>query len=637
MPEYLRNKIQKIKEDCEIWVFEKSHEMTYNTVRKRIEKTIGQDRIITWGSLPYVNLKEKLTEISPDIVHFEEPCEQFISKDLLDWIFRENRPYKIFETFHDSSIRPEEKIYLPDKFIVVSPWQIYLIENLGVPVEVIEHELETKPPRNRESAIKRLGLDPNKKHVVQIGIFTPRKNQAETINLARILPDVEFHLVGTLAENFKSYWDPLVSSITPNCRIWGERDDVENFYEACDVCIVPSLALFNDKETSPLVIKEAINWNIPLLMRNLSVYVDMFQESEKIKFMSNNIEETADILVNMLGSSDIKKKEPDLFKFEFSPDENKITLYYIGNKVIKDYIGTVKDIDSNTCIHSFPVNLDPGWALWIVPIPKPYFDFSENKNFTGFSIEIYENRQDVNPICVQNIELEKRIRKKRILSHPSLNFEPIFVNYTQFFVDGIYNNFFAGHRIRSVIDVGANVGLFTEWILDRFGSDTLVLGVEPNSAAAKAFNAMHEGKSNVKFSDVAVSDTSGDEIEMMVNPQNTLISSIEGAGDGYTERQIVKTKKLVDLMKDYELEEVDLLKVDVEGAEYQIFSCISSEEIRKRFKHLLIEFHNNQGRAPELIEKIRSAGYLVDLRDEDTRYSTNENNDGGNIFATRID
>jgi hypothetical protein len=31
------------------------------------------------------------------------------------------------------------------------------------------------------------------------------------------------------------------------------------------------------------------------------------------------------------------------------------------------------------------------------------------------------------------------------------------------------------------------------------------------------------------------------------------------------------------------------------------------------------------------------AGFEVDLRDDDTRYSVDENNDRGTIFATRID
>ncbi len=636
MPEYLKNKIEKIKDDAEIWVFEKHHESAYNTIRKRIESLIGSDRIITWGEKPQELLVNRILEISPDVIHFEEPSEEFVNDFHLGLLYSEGRNYKIFETLHDSSYNSNCKIYIPDKFIMVSPWQVKILQDLGAPVEVIEHELPKGRIRDYERSRRILGLDSNKKHVVQIGIFTPRKNQSETIRIARSFPDVQFHFIGTLADNYKWYWEPLQRTLPPNCKFWGERDDVDLFYQAADLIIFPSVALFNDKETSPLVIKEALSWNSPLFLRNLPVYVDMYQESENVKFMKDSIEKNLEIMKEIL-SEEIKPNVERLFTASFDSNSNKIQIDYIGDSYIgKTYI-SIKDIDSNSCIYGFDCNVESkgnGW--WCVPIPKEYFDFGNDKNFTGFRIEFYKTKVG-KPYNTVDIRLKKPINKKVLRENPYINFDPVFVNYTQFFVDGIYNGFFAGERINSAIDIGANVGLFTEWVLDRFGSDTFVLGVEPNSTAAKAFHFMHSGRSNVKLSEYAVSDKSLEILEMKVNPENTLISSLEGTGNGYSEIQEVETITLLDLMKKYDLEEVDLLKVDVEGAEYQIFDVLTPEDIRKRFKHLLIEFHNNNGRAKSLIDKIRKAGFSVDLRDDDTRYSTDENNDRGTIFATRID
>jgi hypothetical protein len=101
MPEYLKNKIDKIKDEAEVWVFEKRHEVSYNTIRKRIESILGADRIITWGEKPEDILIKAIKEMKPDIIHFEEPCEQFLSHHLLDIIFSDDREYKIFETMHD--------------------------------------------------------------------------------------------------------------------------------------------------------------------------------------------------------------------------------------------------------------------------------------------------------------------------------------------------------------------------------------------------------------------------------------------------------------------------------------------------------------------------------------------------------
>lgn len=630
MPEYLNNKIQKIKDSCDIWIFEKSHEKSYNTIRKRIESSIGGNKIITWG-IQKKKLLDCIRALKPDVIHFEEPCEHFVQDDILEEIFSDDRSYRILETFHDSSIQPEEKRFLPDKFIVVSPWQVKLLQSLKVPMEVIEHKLEQKEARNQEVAKKKLGLDPDKKHVVQIGIFTPRKNQSETINIARLIPDVSFHFIGTLADNFKWYWEPLLRDLPGNCKVWGEREDVNTFYEAADLIIFPSIEGFNDKETSPLVLKEAVSWKAPLLMKNTPVYCDMYQESDLIHFMGGSIIYNSNKILQILGNMETVNNK---FVAKFESEENKIVITSLFDG-LEEFQVSIKDKDSNTCIYSFDLKSEySGSVWWTIPIPKPYFDFQEDKNFSGFLLEFYKKSTgELEESLIVDLG-KKSIMKKKIISAGPINFDPIFVNYTQFFIDGIYNQFFAGSRINSAIDIGANVGLFTEWILDRFGSDTKVISVEPNSKACDSFKFMHSGKGNVILEKLAVTSKDSDTIRLLVNPENTLISSVEGTGDGYSEYEDVETISLLGLLSKHDLEEVDLLKVDVEGAEYDIFSVVTEQDLR-RFKHLLIEFHNNRGRASKLIDKIISAGFDVDLRDDDTRYAVDQNNDRGTIFATR--
>lgn len=630
MPEYLKNKIEKIKDSCEIWVFEKSHERTYNTIRKRIESLIGPERIITLGAKKKI-LLESIRSIGPDVIHFEEPCEHFLSDDILEEIFYSERKYRILETFHDSSMQPEEKKFLPDKFIVVSPWQVKLLQKLKIPMEVIEHQLEKREFRNSDAAKNKLGLDTGHKHVVQIGIFTPRKNQSETINIARLTPQIQYHFIGTLADNFKWYWEPLLRDLPPNCKIWGERDDVDLFYEAADLIIFPSIERFNDKETSPLVLKEAISWKTPLLMKNTDVYSDMYQESDTVHFMGDSINYNSRKILQILGEMETGGQK---FSARFEADENKLIVGLMENE-IGDVTVSIKDRDSNTCIFSFSLDAQyAGSEWWCIPIPKPYFDFMGDRNFSGFLVEFYKSLNE-DPIESLIVDLDKKpIMKKMINSGGPINFDPIFVNYTQFFVDGIYNQFFAGTRVTTAIDIGANVGLFTEWVLDRFGSDTKVISVEPNSKACESFSYMHSGKENVILEKLAVTSTDNDVIKLLVNPENTLISSVEGTGDGYSDSEEIGTISLLSLLEKHGLSEVDLLKVDVEGAEYDIFSVVSPEDLR-RFKHMLIEFHNNRGRASDLISKIISAGFDVDLRDDDTRYQVDQNNDRGTIFATR--
>ena len=628
MPEYLKNKIDKIKDEAEVWVFEKRHEFSYNTIRKRIESILGSERIITWGDKPEDILIKSIKEMKPDIIHFEEPCEQFLSHHLLDIIFSDNREYKIFETMHDSSVSPNEKIYLPDKFIVVSPWQVNLLRDLNVPIEVVEHEITGKPTRDYLESRKKLGLDPSKKHIIQIGIFTPRKNQRETADLARILPDIEFHFIGTLADNFKWYWEPIINNLPSNCKIWGERDDVDLFYQAADLVIFPSIPLFNDKETSPLVIKEAISWKSPLLLRNLSVYVDMYQESSTLKFFrSDDKSEIANQIKEIL---EFKKELNmnhinEMFIHRFSPLDNKINIAYIGdNKNVEEIECDVyvKDVDSGANIFHCNIRFNLGGSYWVIPVPIHIYDFQNNPNFGGFLIEYKHNNEIISESVIRFRNVTKKICRLDTK-------DPIFRNYEEFFTDRIYGIMTDSILEKKVaIDVGANVGLFTEYCLDA-GFEK-VYSIEPNPLAANEFRKMHSDNSNVIFEEIALTGD-GNEVNLSVDPGNTLVSSVAKTISDNT--VVVKSETLDSLIE--RVGDVDLLKIDIEGAEYDLLAKTNNESLGKA-KNIILEFHdNNDGRVNMLIEKLTSSNFEVKLYDELIKNEVDNNSDHGVILAKR--
>ena len=73
------------------------------------------------------------------------------------------------------------------------------------------------------------------------------------------------------APNFKDYWEPLMKDLPDNVTVWGERSDIEDFLKAADIF------MFNSTwECNPLVIREAINYAVPIVARNLPQYEGMF-------------------------------------------------------------------------------------------------------------------------------------------------------------------------------------------------------------------------------------------------------------------------------------------------------------------------------------------------------------------------
>jgi FkbM family methyltransferase len=643
MPEYLRKKVELLKDEHDIWVLELQTEHAYRIIRDKIESLIGERLIAIDRN--FDRMLQLIQVIEPDVIHFEELSDYHVPESILDKIYVSDRKYKIFETFHDSSIESFEKKFIPDKMIVVSHWQLKMMKELGVPIEVINHEIEAGE-RNREGLIK-LGLDPNKKHVMQVGLFSRRKNQSETFELARLMPNIQFHFLGGLTDNYSDYWKPIIENKPDNCIIWNERSDVYSFYQCFDAVIFPSRGQYGDRETNPLVIRESIAWKIPLLLRDLPVYMGMYKQTDKVKFMSDNIYENVKLLNQLLQINENNKKQEikqmqeldahffkkKLFNISFDSSDNKITFDYLESVPMR-FMVCVRDIDTEVPIYSFDAHFSQGIRIWCIPIPKPHYDFQVNPNFGGFLFDFYDFNQQDKKLYSQAIRLKSTAFKKSKFRVES--FDPLFVNYEQFFTDKIYESFFSENNLVNkldvVIDVGANVGLFTEYCLQKGASK--VYSVEINDKAIKTFKQIHGSKENVKLITKGLSDKSG-EIEVYLDPENSLVSSvIQTHAPGLSISKKVQTMSFKELLDSENIQHINLLKIDVEGAEYDIFKGIDLE-ILSKIDFIIMEFHDNFGDIlrDEILNKLEAAGFEYTMWQDDCKGEAYEYEERGTIFA----
>ena len=286
-PQYLLKKIETFGEVLEIHVIE--HDFlspVYVVQRNAIISIVGNDRFHSLGE-DKTEILGILERIDPDIVHFEEIPESFVSNNIIDSIYSNpDRRYFITETTHSSHSDPSHKNFLPDKFIFCSKFSQQKFEVLNVPSEVWEYPTEDNRERgSRNDTLAELGLDPNRVHVLNVGLFTPGKNQGELFDIARKFENfrVTFHFVGNQAQNFEHYWGPIMENKPNNCEVWGEREDVDKFMRACDIFYFSSLL-----ELNPIVVKEAISWKMPVLMRNLETYMGSYDDHHMITFLKKN-------------------------------------------------------------------------------------------------------------------------------------------------------------------------------------------------------------------------------------------------------------------------------------------------------------------------------------------------------------
>ena len=117
---------------------------------------------------------------------------------------------------------------------------------------------------------------------------------------------VKFHFIGNQAGNFEDYWKPIMKNVPKNVQLWGERDDVFDFYDACDLFLFTSRGFRYDKELNPLVIKEALEHQIPQFIFPLDVYNRKYDiESDTIRYLFGDLKVDAGLVRNFLFPRDM--------------------------------------------------------------------------------------------------------------------------------------------------------------------------------------------------------------------------------------------------------------------------------------------------------------------------------------------
>jgi FkbM family methyltransferase len=319
------------------------------------------------------------------------------------------------------------------------------------------------------------------------------------------------------------------------------------------------------------------------------------------------------------------------FEFWYNPSEFK---FYVKNNG-EDYFGDIRIFDyySDVCLY-YEKNFrhDSGITMWISPPMFTYIPLAKN----GYYLELYKNGITIRKnIMISDFNYKDPLHKKfRTIKFKESKFNE-YIEFDDLMEYSVLN--IDTDSIKTFVDIGANYG-FSSVPFIRNGVKTYMIEGDVNNA--QILNEMYGNSNSIKIIDKVISDIDG-EIDLYIDDVYSTISSIfEIDANGKSDNKNKITVPSITpntLIENYiEEDSIDLMKVDIEGAEYKLFESITDSNLKKVSK-LMIEFHINYNyEVLQILKKLTKNGFyykLYNLPLDRTDYVIEQNR--GFIYAWR--
>jgi len=157
-----------------------------------------------------------------------------------------------------------------------------------------------------------------------------------------------------------------------------------------------------------------------------------------------------------------------------------------------------------------------------------------------------------------------------------------------------------------ILDCGANVGLASLYFRHRYPRARITAyEADPNLAAMLDANLKTNGAADAEVVHAALWTANGELTFRCEGSDSGMIGSLPGAIDGRA--IVVRSRRLRDLL---EAEPIDLLKLDIEGAEDLVLA--DCEPVLHRVRAMIMDLHEfdpDDRRAPCVLERLARAGF----------------------------
>jgi len=158
----------------------------------------------------------------------------------------------------------------------------------------------------------------------------------------------------------------------------------------------------------------------------------------------------------------------------------------------------------------------------------------------------------------------------------------------EIYLQKIYYPYLSGKKDAVIFDIGLNIGLFSLYA-SKYAST--VYAFEPSADIFKIAkqNIEENGMTNVKLFQKAIAPKDGK--ATFYHSTNETMFSLNPAVNDNKEKEEVETIRLDTFVKQEKIEHIDLIKMDIEGTESEIFTSESFKNIVPITDCMVYEWH----------------------------------------------
>ena len=341
--------------------------------------------------------------------------------------------------------------------------------------------------------------------------------------------------------------------------------------------------------------------------RNLNCYVAHFWDEIKNEYNSTEINTRSYAMGIGIVQVFKHKKKLDMSVWFESPDK-----IHIVNNSHNDLKVTVSVLDKHSKVPIYFTDMHfgaPGQGWWLMPLQN--YDWSADKYIDTFLLEFY----DVNRNFIDSKEVKikdtPRVGREAPETRIFSPFDCLWINYKQMFLEGIYDDLDMDN-LNTVIDVGANVGMFSNYISMRGAK--LIHAIEPTNKAFQELKKQFYYYNGVVCHKIGL-DTADGQKTLFTNNENSTISSFLHKTSDDINEEVVDMYTIPTFYRNNGIEKIDLVKMDIEGMEYDILNSLSDEDLL-RSERYLVEYHLNNlenNRAQKLMNRFKHLGYELEV------------------------